>query len=77
MLLEFVSITKHPFFLSFKIESINLANLFEVKSSRLFAKVNLVNGLYSRAEISNLLNGKINLSIISSKISILIILFDF
>ena len=37
-------------------------SLFFDKSSRLFAIVNLVKGLYSRAVISNLLNGKISFS---------------
>ena len=55
----------------------NLLNLLKVKSSKLLAIVNLVNGLYSKAVISNLLNGNINLSKISSSILISIILFEF
>ena len=70
-------IIKQPVFLFLKILLINLLNLLEVKSSKLFAIVNLVKGLYSSAVILNLLKGKINLSRISSSIFILIILFDF
>ena len=55
---------------------INLDNLLLLKSSKLFAIVNLVNGLYSNAVISNLLKGKISLFKISSPISMLIILGD-
>ena len=66
----------HPVSLSFNTEFIKLLNLFSVKSSKLFAIVNLVNGLYSKAVTSNLWNGKINFSIISSSIFILIILFE-
>ena len=47
----------------------------EVVSSKAFAIVNLVKGLYSNAVKLNFLNGKINLSIVSSFIFILIILF--
>ena len=70
-------IIKQPVFLSLTIEFNNLPNSFEVKSSKLFAIVNRVKGLYSSAVILNLLKGKINLSRISSSIFILIILFDF
>ena len=75
-LLFFGPIIKQPVFLSLIIELSNLLNLLEVKSSKLFAIVNLVNGLYSRAVISNLLNGNINFSKISSSILISIILFE-
>ena len=70
-------IIKQPVFLSLTIEFNNLPSSFEVKSSKLFAIVNRVKGLYSSAVILNLLKGKINLSRISSSIFILIILFDF
>ena len=72
----FGPIIKQPLSLSLTIELSNLLNLFEVKSSKLLAIVNLVNGLYSKAVISNLLNGNINLSKISSSILISIILFE-
>ena len=75
-LIFFGPIIKQPVFLSLIIELSNLLNLLEVKSSKLFAIVNLVNGLYSRAVISNLLNGNINFSKISSSILISIILFE-
>ena len=68
---------KQPVFLSLTIEFNNLPSLFAVKSSKLFAIVKRVKGLYSSAVILNLLKGKINLSRISSSIFILIILFDF
>ena len=64
---------KQPVFRSLIILLINLDNLLLLKSSKLFAIVNLVNGLYSNAVISNLLKGKISLFKISSPISILII----
>ena len=67
-LIFFGPIIKQPVFLSLIIELSNLLNLLEVISSKLFAIVNLVNGLYSRAVISNLLNGNINFSKISSLI---------
>ena len=70
-------IIKQPVFLFLTIEFNNLPNSFEVKSSKLFAIVNRVKGLYSRAVILNLLKGKISLSRISSSIFRLIILFDF
>ena len=76
-LIFFGPIIKQPVFLSLIIELSNLLNLLEVKSSKLLAIVNLVNGLYSKAVISNLLNGNINLSKISSSILISIILFEF
>ena len=66
----FGSIIKQPVFLSLIIKFKNKLNSLLVKSSRLFAIVNLVNGLYSRVVISNLLKGNINLSIISSSILI-------
>ena len=72
----FGPIIKQPVFLSLIIELSNLLNLLEVKSSKLLAIVNLVNGLYYKAVISNLLNGNINLSKISSSILISIILFE-
>ena len=62
-------IIKQPVFLFLTIEFNNLPNSFEVKSSKLFAMVNLVKGLYSSAVKLNLLKGKINLSRISSFIS--------
>ena len=71
----FGPIIKQPVSLSLIIELSNLLNLLEVKLSKLFAIVNLVNGLYSRAVISNLLNGNINFSKISSSILISTILF--
>ena len=67
---------KHPVFLSLITLLRNFDNLLSLKSSKLLAIVNLVNGLYSRAVISNLLNGKISLFKISSLISILTILED-
>ena len=70
-------IIKQPVFLSLTIEFNNLPSSFEVKSSKLFAIVKRVKGLYSSAVILNLLKGKINLSRISSSIFKLIILFDF
>ena len=76
-LIFFGAIIKQPVFLSLTIELRSLLNLLFVKSSKLFAIVNLVKGLYSRAVISNLLNGNINLSKISSSILISIILFEF
>ena len=69
-------IIKHPVDLSLKISFNNRLNLLSVKSSKLFAIVNLVNGFNSSAVKSNLLKGKISFSIISSSISILIILFE-
>ena len=66
----FGPIIKQPVFLSLIIELSNLLNLLKVKSSKLLAIVNLVNGLYSKAVISNLLNGNINLSKISFSILI-------
>ena len=59
-------IIKQPVDLSRIIEFINLLSLLLVKSSRLFAIVNLVNGLSSSAVRSNLLKGKINFFTISS-----------
>ena len=53
-------IIKQPVFLFLTIEFNNLPNSFEVKSSKLFAIVNRVKGLYSRAVILNLLKGKIS-----------------
>ena len=50
---------KHPVDLSLIIELINLLNLFSVKSSKLLAIVNLVNGFSSNAVKSNLLMGKL------------------
>ena len=76
-LIFFGPIIKQPVSLSLIIRFIKSLNLFSVKSSRLFAIVKRVKGLYSRAVISNLLNGKINLSKISYSILISIILFDF
>ena len=70
-------IIKQPVFLSLTIEFNNIPNWLSVKSSKLFAIVNLVNGLYSSAVISNLLKENISFSIISSSILIFIILFDF
>ena len=70
-------IMKQPVFLSLIILLRNFDSLFSLKSSRLFAIVNLVNGLYSSAVISNLLKGKISLFNISSLISMLIILLEF
>ncbi len=70
-------IIKQPVSLSLIILLSNFDNLLLLKSSRLFAIVNLVNGLYSSAVISNLLNGKISLFNISSVILIFIILLDF
>ena len=52
---------KQPVFLSLIISLRNFDNLLLLKSSKLFAMVNLVNGLYSNAVISNLLKGKISL----------------
>ena len=69
-------IIKQPVDLSRSIELINLLSLLLVKSSRLFAIVNLVKGFSSNAVKSNLLKGKINFSIISSSNLILIILFS-
>ena len=60
-----------------EIEFKNLLNSFEVMSSKLFAIVNLVKGLYSNAVISNFLKGNISLSRTWSSILIFIILFDF
>ena len=68
---------KQPESLSLIIEFINMLNLLLVKSSKLFAIVNLVNGLYSSEVISNLLNGNINFFKISSSILMCIILLDF
>src|SRR6056300_447609 len=73
----FGPIIKQPVSLSLIIELSSLLNLLEVKSSKLLAIVNRVNGLYSKAVISNLLNGNINFSKISSSILISIILFEF
>ena len=75
-LIFFGIITKQPVCLSLTIEFKNLLSSFKVKSSKLFAIVNLVKGLYSRVVTLNLLKGKINLSRISSSIFISIILFD-
>ena len=69
-------IMKQPVFLSRMILLINFDSLLLLSSSRLWAIVNLVKGLYSKAVISNLLNGKISLFKISSLISILTILVD-
>ena len=54
---------KHPVFLSLIILLRNFDNLLSLKSSKLLAIVNLVNGLYSSEVISNLLNGGIFMSI--------------
>ena len=70
-------IIKQPVDLSLIIEFISSLSLLFVKSSKLFAIVNLVKGFSSNAVKSNLLKGKINFSIISSSNFILIILFDF
>ena len=70
-------IMKQPVDLSLIMEFINLLSLFSVKSSKLLAIVNLVNGFSSNAVKSNLLKGKINFSIISSFNLIFKILFDF
>ena len=68
---------KQPVDLSLIIEFINLLSLFSVKSSKLLAIVNLVNGFSSNAVKSNLLKGEISFSIISSFNLIFKILFDF
>ena len=67
---------KQPVSLSLNIEFINFPSFPPVESSKDFASVNLVKGLYSRAVISNFLKGNISLSIISSSILIFIILFE-
>ena len=67
-LIFFGPIIKQPVFLSLTIKLRSLLNLLTVRSSKLFAIVNRVKGLYSRAIILNLLNGNINLSKISSSI---------
>ena len=69
-------IIKHPVFLSLKISFRNLLSLLLVKSSKYFATVNLVKGLYSIAVKSKFLNNFINSLINSSLILILIILFE-
>ena len=68
-------IIRQPVSLFFKVEFNNSLSFPEVVSSKAFAIVNLVKGLYSNAVKLNFLNGKINLSIVSSFIFILIILF--
>ena len=72
----FGPIIKQPVDLSLIIEFINLLSLLPDKSSKLLAIVNLVNGFSSNAVKSNLLNGNINFSIISSFNLISNILFD-
>ena len=69
-------IVKQPVSLSLNIVFINFPSFPPVESSKDFASVNLVKGLYSRAVISNFLKGNISLSIISSSILILIILLE-
>ena len=54
LLLLFVLNIAHPVARSFTIEFNKALSLFSVKSSKLFAIVNRVNGLYSSAVILNL-----------------------